>query len=87
MPVPRDGRLLQHFSGSPNRLVQLMAVQKSKKSPSRRGMRRSHSALRPAEISADPKVGVLHRRHHLSDSGFYRGVRYFTPKHEEEIGE
>ena len=64
-----------------------MAVQKSKKSPSRRGMRRSHSALRPAEISADVKNGIFHRRHHLSDTVFYRGVRYFNPGDEAESEE
>ena len=50
-------------------------------------MRRSHSAKRPAEISADVQSGVYHRRHHLSASGFYRGVRYFRPGSEVESEE
>jgi len=50
-----------------------MAVQKSKKSRSRRGMRRSHDALSNPAISVDPKTGEIHRRHHVSPSGMYRG--------------
>ena len=50
-----------------------MAVQKSKKSSSRRGMRRSHDALTEATLSVDSKSGELHRRHHITADGFYRG--------------
>ncbi|MFT7414341.1 MAG: large subunit ribosomal protein L32 [Methylophagaceae bacterium] len=50
-----------------------MAVQKSKKSPSRRGMRRSHDALTEATLSVDSASGELHRRHHITADGFYRG--------------
>lgn len=50
-----------------------MAVQKSRKTPSRRGMRRSHDALRAPTLSTDPTTGELHRRHHVSAEGFYRG--------------
>jgi len=50
-----------------------MAVQKSKKSPSRRGMRRSHDALTEATLSVDSTSGELHRRHHITADGFYRG--------------
>jgi large subunit ribosomal protein L32 len=50
-----------------------MAVQKSKKSPSRRGMRRSHDALIETTLSVDSKSGELHRRHHISANGYYRG--------------
>lgn len=50
-----------------------MAVQKSRKTPSRRGMRRSHDRLKSATLSTDPTTGEVHRRHHISADGFYRG--------------
>lgn len=50
-----------------------MAVQKSRKTPSRRGMRRSHDALRKPALSVEPTTGEAHRRHHVSAEGFYRG--------------
>jgi len=50
-----------------------MAVQKSKKSASRRGMRRSHDALTSKALSIEPTTGETHLRHHVSADGFYRG--------------
>lgn len=50
-----------------------MAVQKSKKSRSRRDMRRSHDALSGPTLSVDATTGETHRRHHVSADGFYRG--------------
>ncbi len=50
-----------------------MAVQKSKKTPSRRGMRRSHDALKGPTLSVDSTTGETHRRHHISADGYYRG--------------
>lgn len=50
-----------------------MAVQKSRKSPSKRGMRRAHDALTSATLSVDRTSGELHRRHHVTPTGFYRG--------------
>ena len=50
-----------------------MAVQKNKKTPSKRGMRRSHDALTGATLSTDPVTGELHRRHHVTADGYYRG--------------
>jgi len=50
-----------------------MAVQKSRKTPSRRGMRRSHDSLKNTTLSTDPTTGELHRRHHITADGFYRG--------------
>ncbi len=50
-----------------------MAVQKSRKTPSRRGMRRSHDGLKSAALSEEPTTGETHRRHHVSAEGFYRG--------------
>ena len=50
-----------------------MAVQQNRKTPSKRGMRRSHDGLKAAALSADPKSGETHLRHHVSPDGFYRG--------------
>lgn len=50
-----------------------MAVQKSRKTPSKRGMRRSHDALSKPTLSIEPTSGETHRRHHVSADGYYRG--------------
>lgn len=50
-----------------------MAVQKSRKTRSRRGMRRSHDALRGKAISVDATSGETHLRHHVTPDGFYKG--------------
>ena len=50
-----------------------MAVQKTKKSRSKRGMRRSHDSLGTATLSIEPTSGETHRRHHISADGYYRG--------------
>ena len=52
-----------------------MAVQKSKKSRSKRDMRRSHDALRAPALSVDPTSGETHLRHHVTADGYYRGRR------------
>jgi large subunit ribosomal protein L32 len=52
-----------------------MAVQKSKKTRSRRGMRRSHDALGNATLSIDSTTGEKHLRHHVTADGFYRGKK------------
>lgn len=64
-----------------------MAVQKSRKSPSRRGMRRSHDALQGPTVSADPVTGEIHRRHHITAEGFYRGRKVIELPEPEEIDE
>ncbi|MDA7794878.1 MAG: 50S ribosomal protein L32 [Porticoccaceae bacterium] len=50
-----------------------MAVQKSRKTRSRRGMRRSHDALTSATVSTDATSGEKHLRHNVTADGFYRG--------------
>ena len=50
-----------------------MAVQKSRKTRSKRGMRRSHDALTAATVSVDSVSGEKHLRHHVTADGFYRG--------------
>lgn len=52
-----------------------MAVQKSKVSRSRRGMRRSHDAISLTAVSIDAVTGETHRRHHITKDGFYRGKK------------
>lgn len=60
-----------------------MAVQKSRKSRSRRGMRRSHDSLTSGCLSTDPETGELHRRHHIAANGYYKGKQVvFTEKEE-----
>jgi large subunit ribosomal protein L32 len=50
-----------------------MAVQQNRKTPSKRGMRRSHDALSKPTLSVDPTSGETHLRHHVTPDGFYRG--------------
>ncbi len=50
-----------------------MAVQQRRKTPSRRGMRRSHDALGGPTLSVDSTTGETHRRHHVGADGYYRG--------------
>ncbi len=59
-----------------------MAVQKNKKSAARRGMRRSHDALTGSTLSVDSTTGELHRRHHVSADGYYRGRKVVADKSE-----
>ncbi len=57
-----------------------MAVQKNRKTPSRRGMRRSHDSLSEPALSIEPTTGETHRRHHVSADGFYRGRKVVADK-------
>jgi large subunit ribosomal protein L32 len=57
-----------------------MAVQKSRKTPSRRGMRRSHDALTAKQLSTDPTSGETHIRHHVTKDGYYRGRKVVDTK-------
>ena len=50
-----------------------MAVQKSRKTPSRRGLRRSHDSLKRPTLSVEQTTGETHLRHHVSPDGYYRG--------------
>jgi large subunit ribosomal protein L32 len=50
-----------------------MAVQQNRKTPSKRGMRRSHDSLKAETLSIDPTSGETHLRHHITPDGFYRG--------------
>jgi large subunit ribosomal protein L32 len=59
-----------------------MAVQQNKKSPSKRGMHRSHNALTVPGIAVEPTTGETHLRHHVSPNGFYRGRQVLKNKSE-----
>jgi len=50
-----------------------MAVQQNRKSAAKRGARRAHDALKPSTLSIEPTTGEVHRRHHVSKDGYYRG--------------
>ena len=66
-----------------------MAVQKSRKTRSKRGMRRAHSALSAPALSIDAATGETHRRHHVSPDGYYKGRQVINknPVVEEESDE
>jgi large subunit ribosomal protein L32 len=61
-----------------------MAVQKSRKTPSRRGMHRSHDGLAKPALSIDPQSGETHLRHRITPDGFYRGRRIIEKPAEAE---
>ncbi len=55
-----------------------MAVQKSKKSRARRGMRRSHDAINGPTLTVDQTSGETHRRHHVTADCYYKGVQVIS---------
>ena len=59
-----------------------MAVQQNKKSPSKRGMHRSHDSLTAPCLAIEPTTGEVHLRHHISPNGFYRGRKVAKAKGE-----
>ena len=59
-----------------------MAVQKSRVSPSRKGMRRAHDALSAKQLATDPTTGETHVRHHVTADGYYRGKKVLKAKGE-----
>ena len=64
----------------PQSLENFMAVQQNKKSPSKRGMHRSHNALVTPGTAIEPTTGEVHLRHHISPTGFYRGRKVLKSK-------
>ena len=61
-----------------------MAVQKSRVSPSRRGMRRAHDRLPASTYVEDKESGELRRPHHVDPkTGMYRGKQVLKAKDEE----
>ena len=59
-----------------------MAVQQNKKSPSKRGMHRSHDFLVNPALAVESTTGETHLRHHVSASGYYRGRKVVATKGE-----
>jgi large subunit ribosomal protein L32 len=60
-----------------------MAVQQNKKSASRRGMHRAHDFIAAPPLANEPSTGEVHRRHHVSPNGFYRGRKVVQTKSDE----
>ncbi len=59
-----------------------MAVQKSRRTRSTRGMRRSHDALTGPTLSVDKTSGETHVRHHVTPDGYYRGKKVVETRKE-----
>ena len=60
-----------------------MAVQQRKKSKSKRDTRRAHDSLDSPCLSIEPTTGEVHRRHHVSPGGYYRGEKVLITEEEE----
>ena len=52
-----------------------MAVQKNKVTRAKRNKRRSHDSLSGPTLSTDKTSGEVHRRHHVTADGFYKGKK------------
>ncbi|MDE0283941.1 MAG: 50S ribosomal protein L32 [Gammaproteobacteria bacterium] len=61
-----------------------MAVQQRKKSTSKRDSRRAHDSLKSSSLSIEPTTGEVHRRHHVSPDGYYRGEKVLNTEDEDE---
>src|SRR5262249_47718060 len=61
----------------------VMAVQQNKKSASRRGMHRAHDFLTNPPTAIEPTTGEVHRRHHVSPNGYYRGKKVVQGKEDQ----
>ena len=62
-----------------------MAVQKSRVSPSRKGMRRAHDSLSAKQLATDVTSGETHIRHHITKDGYYRGKKVIDTKSAVEV--
>ena len=85
MRVSHSGKSFKSFAlfaGTPASQESSMAVQQNKKSPSKRGMHRSHNALTQPGTAVEPTTGEVHLRHHISPNGFYRGRKVLKTKAE-----
>ena len=61
-----------------------MAVQQRKKSRSKRDTRRAHDALTSPCLSIEPTTGEVHRRHHISPDGYYKGKKVLDTGDDED---
>jgi len=57
-----------------------MAVPQRRTSSARRNQRRGHDKLKSSTLSTDQTTGEIHRRHHLTPDGFYRGRKVLENK-------
>jgi len=57
-----------------------MAVQKSRRTKSTRGMRRNHDKLVAPTVATDQETGELHLRHHITPKGYYNGRQVIVKK-------
>ena len=64
-----------------------MAVQKKRKTRSRRDMRRSQIKARNPSLTSDELTGETHIRHNISPQGIYRGKQVITIKQKETVEE
>ena len=62
-----------------------MAVQKKRKTRSRRDMRRSQIKAKKPSITNDKVTGETHIRHTISPQGFYRGKQVIAFKKKEQL--
>ena len=61
-----------------------MPVQKSRRTPSTRGMRRVHDKLSKPAVSVDQTSGETHSRHRITPDGFYRGKKVIASRTKSE---
>ena len=64
-----------------------MAVQQNRKTRSKRGTRRAHDGLKSPTLSIDATSGEIHRRHHITPDGYYRGRKVIQEKIQEDDDE
>lgn len=62
-----------------------MAVQKNRKTRSKRDQRRSHDKLTGPTLSVDELSGETHLRHHVTQDGFYRGKKVIRTRRDRKI--
>jgi large subunit ribosomal protein L32 len=46
-------------------------------------MHRAHDSLPNPPLAVEPVTGEVHRRHHISPTGFYRGKKVVSTKADE----
>ena len=61
-----------------------MAVQQNKKSVAKRGNHRAHDFLTNPPTAVEATTGEVHRRHHISPTGYYRGKKVIATKNDAE---
>jgi large subunit ribosomal protein L32 len=61
-----------------------MPVQKSRRTPSTRGMRRAHDKLSAPTLSVDATSGETHTRHRITPDGFYRGKKVIETREDKQ---